>query len=416
MSYTIEMLWECRYCSRRGNRGSGKHCTNCGHPKGPKDLEYFPDDTSEANAVHDVDKLREANAGPSWNCKYCEALNSTLGQCCPECGCDRATGAKPWQAKELTIESGAKPENATETQVEVPVPPKVELSPLPKKPRIPSPRAARDVPRMDLEFDPTPDDINKFKRKWDPRYLLGAVGAVALVLLLWGLFRTHIVEASVTSLAWEHKVVIERYQIESRDGWTPDPGAFDVQPMGERHHHDDRVLVGHHDEPTEERYDCRCKTERGRCRTEKGRCTSKKNGFADCESDRQVCEPDQQKCDTCTRTLHHQVDDYEMQPRYQMWYAWHVWDWSYNRAIRTAGTSTTQLSWPDEASLLPPRPLAPGEQERSSRHETYKVMFTDGDKDKHTLEPRSESEFVRYPVGKKFRLKVGIAHGVEVLP
>lgn len=103
-TYQIEMLWKCAQCPAHTiNRGLSRHCSNCGHPKDDKCEEFFPDDISEASAIQDTSQLKLAQAGPDWKCKYCESLQTSTGPFCSNCGADRATGGKPWQAKVKSI-------------------------------------------------------------------------------------------------------------------------------------------------------------------------------------------------------------------------------------------------------------------------------------------------------------------------
>ena len=78
--------------------------------------------------------------------------------------------------------------------------------------------------------------------------------------------------------------------------------------------------------------------------------------------------------------------------------------------------NSLETAWPADADLEPPNPFAPGQQERSRREAVYKVTFTDSDKETHDIEPKSLDAFVTYPVGRRVKLKLGVAHGVEVMP
>lgn len=103
--YVIEMLWDCS-CGHKGNDGLSKHCTNCGRPKDPGCEDYFPSDISETNALRGEAK-RKAEAGPDWQCMYCQSLQSSLNKCCSECGCDKVSGRRQWTAKISTIVEGS---------------------------------------------------------------------------------------------------------------------------------------------------------------------------------------------------------------------------------------------------------------------------------------------------------------------
>ena len=60
-------------------------------------------------------------------------------------------------------------------------------------------------------------------------------------------------------------------------------------------------------------------------------------------------------------------------------------------------------------------PLREGERERQRREEVYRVIWLASDAKTYTLEPKTRADFMQFPRGRHARLKVGIAHGVEVL-
>jgi len=437
-TYTIEMLWKCRFCQKTENRGLSKHCPGCGHPKDDQDEEYFPADTSEANAIRDSGKLAAANAGPDWKCSYCQSLQSATHKCCDECGCDKVTGERLWLAKveRLDPDTGVVTETVEETgsTATSSVPDdKPVVEGLVAHAAAPE-RAAQLRGRVQRIADNAEEDIRRDRgqrERFEQIRIPLTVVCVAAVfgLLLWLIFRTRVVDASVTALAWEHRVHIDRYQTMPHEGWDPPYDAVDRRDLGPRVHHHDHVKIGSHQEHHTVYDDCRCTTEKGACHTEKGACTttprtcrSNKNGSATCSGgdrscspDRRVCDADKRKCDRCPREVYETIDDYEEQARYQEWFTWLAWEWIPNRIIRRSG-SGLDTAWPDGEALEPPVPFTPGQQERSHREAVYKVTFTDSDKETHAIEPKSLDEFEKYPAGRRVKLKLGVAHGVEVMP
>lgn len=466
------MLWTCRVCRSADNRGLHKHCTNCGKPKDERDVERFPEDLSEDNALSGED-VREALAGPDWKCKFCGTLQNSLGRCCAECGCDKETGEKPWRYSgpgHITedVDTGRKSVTGvaptvverrfTKSKAAIDVDPfrapartdEPVVTPRepaePPRPKVPRPAPPEDAPErvfapntggyrdppaveapVEREFVPNTGSYRDPPQVFIPKTPLhrrpgvrrgAAVLAVALftVLTLWLIFRTKVVDAKVTAVSWQHDVIVDRYQVYRKEGWDSDPGAFEVHDEGRRVHHYDHVKVGSHRESYQESYTCgqTCRTIKGSCTRTPRTCTSNKNGTATCTGGDNVCSPDTESCTpkTCTRTAYRTVDDYEDQPRYRTWYSWKVWEWGYNRTVRAAGSSM-ETRWPSDAELQPPG-LAPGEQERHRRAESYSVTFSDS-KDSWTVKPKSEGDFQRFPPGSRFKLKVGIANGVTVL-
>ena len=392
--YQIEMFWTCAQCKHAGNRGLARHCDNCGHPKDDKCEEFFPKDISENNAIRDPDKLKLAKAGPDWKCKYCDTLQSTMGPFCSYCGADRETGAKPWQAKVKRITqntvTGEKHEQepiifekmgktivADET-VKLP-PPKI----------------------IDTSSSWESDKLPISQSLWFQTGI-GGIVIIGICFALWAIFRTKIVDATVMDVVWEYKVLIDRYQIWRHEGWDTDPGAFDIRNEGSRIHHYDRVVSGSHQEPYQESYTCG-----ETCTTTPRTCTSNKNGTATCTGGDRSCSPK-----SCFRTAYRTVTDYQDEPRYRDWYSWHVWDWGYNRTVAKSGHDFAAY-WPKPEELTVS--LKSGERERQRNEEHYKVIFSTP-KRTYDIEPKTLTEFKLYPPGRHVKLKVGIAHGVEVLP
>jgi hypothetical protein len=108
------------------------------------------------------------------------------------------------------------------------------------------------------------------------------------------------------------------------------------------------------------------------------------------------------------------VDDYEDHPVYWPWFAWDIWDWGYNRTVTHTGV-TTEETWPTGDELA--APLSEGEKEREqTRQMTHKVAFVNAKGETWNYEPQTCQEFEKYPVGGAWKIKVGVARAVEVLP
>ena len=401
-TYQIEMLWACASCKQRGNRGLARHCENCGKPKDDRDDEYFPDDLSRNNALTDPSALGLAKAGPDWKCAYCGTLQNGTGRCCAYCGADRETGEKRWQARLRAAFEAPTTGRRSETVREATVLGGRVVGPAPG-----SAGSADDV------------EVRRL-RKPLPKKALLVVGALAavLALVLFFVLRTRVVEATVTAVHWEHRVLVDRYRIWGREGWSPDAQAFDVEDRGRRVHHYEAVLD--HYQTVHENYQeaCGedCVDEPPVCRTTPRRCVSNGNGTAECSGGDRECSGGGQRCTTryCSRTRTREEPVYREEPRYQTWYAWRVWDWGHDRTVTHQGDST-ETTWPGDAEIAPRAPLAAREQERNHREACYSVTF--GYEDEHAdVEPASLEQFRRFTLGKRFKLRIGVAHGVEVLP
>lgn len=405
-TYQIEMLWKCAQCGHSPNRGLARHCIHCGFPKNDKCEEFFPDDISPSNAIRG-DQLRLALAGADWKCKFCGSLQSRASAFCSECGCNMETGEKPWQAKVKTVvqdvHTGSKREDVSDEDVRVWKPSR-ESEPEPDpEPYRPKPKSAGR--QAEFTFHPyvrsDPPPLPTYHLPW-AKIGIAAGTVVVLGLLLWLVFRTKVVEADVTAVTWEYRVHIDRYQVWRREGWHTDNGAFDVHNEGQRIHHYDKVVSGSHQESYQESYSCG-----ETCTTTPRFCTSNRNGSATCSGGDRSCSPK-----TCSRTAYKTVTDYKDEPRYQAWYSWSVWDWGFNRTVTRSGADM-EPGWPAPEQLI--APLREGERERQRREEVYRVIWLASDAKTYTLEPKTRADFMQFPRGRHARLKVGIAHGVEVL-
>lgn len=391
--YTIEMLWQCSVCQHRGNRGlKDRYCCNCGHKKDESDGEYMPADMTRAAALSG-DEDRKAKAGADWVCKYCESNQNQLNKCCGNCGGDRdgTRLVSPLQAETIAAEVREDFQAA-----------KQEAERIGRELDAWSEKQARRTTA------PVAFDADELRPARKPVKLWAAIAAAVLLcvwFLVW-LFSPREVTAQVSQLSWQHDTVVDRYQIQRREGWSAPLDAVEVTPLGMRHHHYDRVHVGSHQEAYSESYACgqTCSTS-----PSSTSCSSNANGTATCRT-----TPGSTSCSTryCTRTAYRTVQDYKNVSRPQMWFAWRVWDWGRHRTIPRSGTSL-ETAWPSDADLK--APLAPGEKERSHREASYRVTFAEGE-DTWNIRPKSLVEFQRFPRGKSVRLKVNRVGSVEVLP
>jgi len=385
-TYQIEMLWRCP-CTHAENRGHDTTCAKCGRPRTEKEAFYMPGDTSEAAAVTAPERLREAHAGADWACRYCGSNQRRLGSLehpedisCAQCGASQAEGEK-----------------------KAPPPPPAEAAP---------PEASPPAPA----------------RKPLGPALVALVAVLAVVLGLGALLRTKVVDVTVTRMAWSHSIAIERYQAFHHEGWSPGPGAVNVQPLGPRFHHMNHVVTGHHDEPTTERVrdgeTCTpVSAVAPTCSTTPKTCRSNKNGYATCSGGDRVCSGGRAAGKSCSPkykdvTRHHEVTDYTEVPETREWYAWDAWAWTFDRDVTVRGDApgSEPLPWPS-AEELAPRPLAAGEQERQGRRaERYLVVFTSTEGKTYELEPPGgETAFRALTIGEHRKLKVsGLSS--ELLP
>lgn len=270
-------------------------------------------------------------------------------------------------------------------------------------------KADKTPPPIELEPESEPEPESWRPPFWTKRKKWAAVGLLAASLigvLCYFLFRTRIVDATVTAVQWVHTVEVERYQITSGEGFAEDkPGdAFDVVSVGMRHHHYDRVPDGTKQVPYQEQYQCG-----ENCTTTPRVCSSNQNGFKTCSGGDRVCSPRY-----CTRTKYRTETKYRDVSVEKMYYHWKVWRWRHHRNVVANGT-TDEPHWPSAEQIALNENLGRGEKERERRHTKYVVTFTDTDGDEHSYKPDGLGEFMDLRPGVQKRLRVGVARGTQIV-
>jgi len=425
----IEMFWGCLSCKGE-NLGRFKACQRCGAPRTPQSPEWMPGDVSHARAVVDEAQLRVFRAGEDWRCRFCGSAQFRADGACGQCGAAQAGDAASGRSTALLVsppQAGAAYQVAARGTVRAVAPPAYRVAAAPIVHPPPPPTSfARALPttygvtrRPWIDTSALPDDYFRLRRR--KRLIIAGAVVFAVALGVFLLFRTHIERATVASVAWERNIAVERYAIWTREGWSVPAGAISQSDLGQRVHHYDHVKVGSHEESYTERVSCGqdCHTVSGSCHTTSRTCTSNGNGSATCSGGDTVCSSDRESCTTryCDERRTRTIDDYEDQPRYQDWYTWTIWEWGHQRDAHVAGTDL-RVRWPTDAELALGRGLKPKEDERlGPRTEKYTVNLTwdDGEKDYAYACP-DEDDFKRFEVGSEHQVRVGVAHGVEVLP
>lgn len=411
--FHVEMLWRCGTC-RTENKGRFKTCQSCGKPKEGEPFydAHGAEAPSIADAVADPALIVQANAGSDWECIYCGSHQRRDSGECATCGAKQgySKGHETSWDDGATGPSGHGLNEREEIDAEIA---KAAEQPKRRTARAPAPTA------MGLDIDePLPSR---------PALGIGgkaisviALGAALLGMILYLLFRTTIVDATVATVAWEHKVAVERYQVVRGDGFdeTQPADAFGVEVIGLRHHHNNRILDGYDKVPYEDRYQCgeTCSTTPRSCTRTPVRCTDNRNGFKSCSGGDERCTGGDRRCTPkyCTQTKYREEPRYRHEPVYEPYYQWKVWRWLQNRAIVERGTNNEPF-WPSTETVRLNAGCSDGEQERASRSSAYEVVFEGPDRDRHRYEPKSEGEFRALAPGTKRKMKVRIIGENELL-
>lgn len=420
-----EMGWYCGTCKKL-NRGRYKECQNCGKPKEREPFVDLPGEGESVEwAVKDPELVKQAKAGSDWECVYCHSHQRRDSGECAQCGA-RQGASRDQETKWDDGTVGPGGEGLTEQEeIEREITKDREDFKREFKwnARVRKRKARIQAKPAPMKPAPKPAPVVAAKRpRWSSRQKkIGAgilLGLSIIGLILFLLFRTRIVDATVTSTQWTYSVMVERYQIKRDEGFSESrPGdAFDVMPMGMRHHHYKKVQDGTRQESYTVQEACGTRTIRGSCRTTPVRCTSNNNGFKSCSGGDRVCDPDRTETKYCSRTKYRTVPKYKDVSVEQMWYAWKVWRWVLNRTVTETGTDLKPF-WPSEVKIGLNQNLGPeAKQEREQREAKFLTVFTDEDGDKHEYTPKSLAEYQSLPQGMHKRLKVSIAGSPEIMP
>ena len=296
MSRQIEMTWRCSTCSR-SNLGRNMVCTGCGDPKDASEHYEMPSNTAVAPSVTDPALLRIATAGPNWRCTSCGSDQRRTDGNCVQCG-DR---------------------------------PRPRSTPRPAAPQA----AYYDIP---------------LERVFAIGLVIAvAVLAIAAVVAWVGRERTY--DAHVTAVHWEQRILVERYQIYTREGWRDDVSrdAFDIESLGQQFHHHEQVFDGYDAERYTDQVACGqdCRQLPEHCSES---CTPNGNGFATC---RTTCSGGGQSCETryCTEWKIRHVPRYRSEPRYAERIRYRIWDWGHARTVSASGDDVDDVHWPEGCLL-----------------------------------------------------------------
>ncbi len=356
-----EGAWDCPHCGRKRNRGPEKFCGGCGAPRGEDVKFYLPDDARE---VVEADELRRAQAGPDWNCSFCEADNRADQAFCSSCGAahDADALARPVAVQPL-----------------VPPPPPV-AAPAGLVSAVP---AAGETPPAG-------------KSRWKRGCQIGCLGLLALGFLVWLLGRPTEATLTVSGFRWERTIAVEELRTVTEQGWEGElpAGARSLSTSREIHHHN-QVQIG-----TETR--TRTVSERVQTGTERVKVGQRDLGngyFEDVYEDQPVYE-DRDRQETYREPIYRQDPVYRIRHRYE------IDKWVASREAK-AGAADHTAVWPDPDL---------GEKEREGeRKEAYEVLFVDKDGAGSVYKARDEVDWRGFEEGAKVRAKVRGGEVVEVM-
>jgi hypothetical protein len=355
--FFVELKWECE--NKHLNEGHLKVCEVCGKPKTDVDGDI---DDGGLTPVADESFVEQAAAGVDWKCRFCGSAERRDSGECVQCGVSQDQGETP-RARSFSSEAPTRPEGR----------------------------------KTMSSYAPPPILETRRRSKGLPWWAIAIPIVLALIIGGYFLFKPLDLHGTVTALAWQRTIHIDRYSLRHDSGFTVPSGALNLVNDGQRQNGwNYHVLVGHHRVTDASLCGTKnCRTDRSSCTTPKPVCTKLNNGFKSCTQADPVCST---ICDpkTCS------VNDYADLPIYADFYEWDFWGWGHNRDAMANGT-TSDVRWPDTT----PPPLQDGEQERESgREESYTVTFTGRKGDSWPYTPKSYSEFETYQLGSRHRIRV----------
>lgn len=357
----IEGTWACTSCGTQGILARHKKCTVCNNPREltgkESEFDFGGVDATTGKSlregVTDEKALELAAAGADWFCAFCGASNRGDMPKCKHCSAERTSDAGQ----------------------------------LPPEPAVPAP----------------PPKGKSGKGCMIAGGVLLALFSCCGAFGIWA-SQTHETSGEVVATEWRRVVHQERFSPVTREGWRDElsprsarmptngsgevAGVENIRACVSRQRGTRRVADG------TERV-CGTKTRRVACGTEE-RCTRKKldNGFVreECDDVTKYCNKSYQDCENRTR--------YRTEPVYAQSCTYDTYEW---RAVRehTASGRDEPPHWPDVSGA--------GSDDRLLREEKYAVTVEYKDEDsvkKHTLEPKTEAEFLAWKKGQRVALTV----------
>lgn len=362
----IEGTWTCTSCGTQGILGRHKKCTACNNPREltgqESEFEFGEVDPTTGKSlregVTDEKALDLAAAGEDWFCAFCGASNRGDAPKCKHCSAERTQDA-----------GQLPPASASAAQPAAPAP------------------AGRS--------------------KWKTGCMI-AGGLVASFFMCCGALgfwasRTHETTGEVVATEWRRVLHQERFSPVTREGWRDElgttaprmptngsgevAGVQNIRSCTSRQRGTRQVADG------TERV-CSNKTRKVACGTEE-RCSRTKtnNGFVreECEDVTKYCNESYRDCEDKTR--------YRTEPVFAQSCTYDTYEWLPVKDHVASGRDDVP-HWPEVPDA--------GAHDRLLREEKYGVTIEykeDGTK-KHTLAPKTETEFLAWKKGQRVAVTV----------
>lgn len=334
---TYEMLWDCPYCGHKKLLAlTHRHCPNCGAAQGDPALRYFPPD-EEAVPVKEHEYY-----GADLVCSRCKAPQSRNANNCGNCGAS-LEGQKDAGMRGVQVVADGAAFEADSTAAA-------------KRER----QAAKDAARGIQPAAPPPK-----KGGW---LWKAALIGLAVITVLWLVFRKHEAGVVITGHTWEREVQIDRKGPQPGSAWC------DQLPFGAYSVSRSREQRSTKEVPDGE--ECVMK------RVDKGNGTFKKE---------RECKP-----------------KYRSEPVYDDKCRYLVNAWGRARSEKAAGGSLAEAPrWPEVRLARTGDCL--GCEREAGRSETYKLLFKDEKDQKSGDCTVDESRWRGAADGSRWSIRVGMS-------
>jgi len=401
--------WDCDACGARGVLGDAYSCSACGAPR-PEDVRFYL--PADAERVEDAAGIAAANAGPDWQCAFCDRWNPATAQACVSCAASVSDSER--RQRERRFDEASVPRAPEDVAPD---------------PRPVAPRARRSGPgvsraaviggglfvlaalgacllfakwRGDLReayraaVEAQREVVAEAKREFDAvnaplieasARLSEAEGELAaarrdlrraqqeLVATQSELRRLELArEGTVAAHRWTVRIGVERCGAVAGEGWSHPPHAFDVRSEDRVHHTErvlDRVETRYREETyrAQEGYDTETYTEReargtrqvpdGHTITDLGNGRFKKTPRYRSETVYETVTKTRQvpRYVTKTRQVPYEEEIYRDDPVHQPWYRYRTWSWLRAPPLERSGEGLT----PEDPPGTPAPQIAPAE-------------------------------------------------------
>ncbi len=420
----MEGAWNCSQCETKGIPAKKTACTLCGDPRNPsldpEEKPYLPDN---ARVVTDADELERASNGPNWNCGYCGHANGATDHVCNEClrpldHDDTVAGVHTYvsgvAAEGVTLD---KPGQLDEDHINAVLAGADKLQQLADGPIVMPSRTfdMSELPKNSASHErkvyEATSPVGSITSRLNPTTLIrvgiGFVVAMAMIMIGWVTYtqfiRAEAVGLTVTSLSWDRQIEVEEYRTLTMTDWTlPADGRVISQNREIRSYKEvldhyetktrqvpEQVKTGSH----QEKYAC------GSTMTDKG------NGYF--ETKTTYCDRTVDDYATKYHTEYYDSPVYRNDPVYGTKYTYQVDRWVTDHFVRESGR--TNPVWPE------PDPEGDKQRVGDERRQTYSVVLTDpeGDRHKRTTNLASWKLLDEGEVVRAKQTRSGIIRGVS---